>query len=208
VILVNTDLLSPEEYPTSIFDLLDEKYPAESIGIAYPLFGTTATHASALYAELGDAEAQAYFESLAARSIQVVDGNSVVRDKVAAGQLAFGLTDTDDACTAVENGDPVKIIFPDQGPGELGTLIIPNTVALIAGAPHPETAKTFIDYLLSSEVENALIELGWSHIAMRPIEAVPGCIETTDIQGMSVGLAEIYAWFTPVKQELTERFVR
>jgi len=208
VILVNTDLLAPEDYPDSIYDLLDEKYPAEKIGIASPLFGTTATHAAAIYTQIGTINARDYFISISSRGIQVVDGNSVVRDMVANGQLMFGLTDTDDACTAVEKGKPVKIIFPDQGLGQSGTLIIPNTVALIAGAPHPENAKIFIDYLLSPETENTLLESGWSHISLRKVDAGPSCIETKNIQGMEIGLTEIYHQFTLVKHELTEIFVR
>ncbi len=60
---------------------------------------------------------------------------------MADGQLAFGLTDTDDACGAVDRGSPVVIIVPDQKPGEMGTLVIPNTVAMIAGAPAHSRGK-------------------------------------------------------------------
>jgi iron(III) transport system substrate-binding protein len=50
--------------------------------------------------------------------VRVVDGNSVVRDLVADGQLAYGITDADDTCGAIESGRNVTIIIPDQGPGE------------------------------------------------------------------------------------------
>lgn len=53
VLLVNTNLISPDNYPDSIFDLLEPPLPGKQIGIAYPMFGTSATHAAALYAVLG-----------------------------------------------------------------------------------------------------------------------------------------------------------
>ena len=53
VLLINTDLLSPEDAPRSLFDLLKPQWQGQKIGIAYPIFGTTATHAAALYAHLG-----------------------------------------------------------------------------------------------------------------------------------------------------------
>ena len=81
----------------------------------------------------------------------------MVRDLVADGQIAFGLTDTDDACGAIESGKNVTIIIPDQGEGEMGTLVIPNTVALIAGAPRPAEAKIFMDYLLDRKQESAMV---------------------------------------------------
>lgn len=208
VLIANTDLLAEDEFPDSIFDMLDMDYPADQIGIAYPLFGTTATHAAALYVHMGDEDARHFFEELAGRDIQVVDGNSVVRDLVAAGELSFGLTDTDDACTAVENGEPVTIIIPDQGDGRMGTLVLPNTVAMIKGAPHPEEARVFIDYLLSMETAEALVESGWSHLSLRPLAVSPGCIDTASIKTMAVSLSDIYERFEPVKLDLTDIFVR
>ena len=64
VLLVNTDLVSPEDYPASIFDLLEPTWPTDQIGIAYPLFGTTATHSAALYASLGPDKGRAFFQEL------------------------------------------------------------------------------------------------------------------------------------------------
>ena len=48
-------------------------------------------------------------------------GNKQVAQKVAAGQFAFGLTDTDDAMIEVERGEPVAIVFPDQLENQCGT---------------------------------------------------------------------------------------
>jgi hypothetical protein len=82
------------------------------------MFGTASTQAAALYSCLGRERARAFFTSLNNRSVRVVDGNSVVRDLVADGQLAYGITDADDAGRAIESGRNVAIIIPDQGPGE------------------------------------------------------------------------------------------
>ena len=70
---------------------------------------------------------------------------------VAAGKLAFGLTDTDDAIVEIERGMPVAIVYPDQGDGESGSLLIPNTLAIIKGGPHPERARELLKYLLTAE---------------------------------------------------------
>ena len=77
---------------------------------------------------------------------------------MADGQIAFGLTDTDDALIEQAAGKPVAIVYPDQGEGQLGTLFIPNTIALIQGAPHGEDAKRLVDFLLSPKVERMLAE--------------------------------------------------
>ena len=46
--------------------------------------------------------------------------------------------------------------IPTASPDELGTLFIPNTLAIIKGAPHRKAAEALADYLLSPEVEAAL----------------------------------------------------
>lgn len=207
IFIVNTDLLAPSQYPRSVYDMLDDKYPGKTVGIAYPMFGTTATHAAALYGHLGNGKAREFFSSLNSRGVRVVDGNSVVRDLVADGQLSYGLTDTDDACGAVGSGKNVTIIIPDQGEGGMGTLVIPNTVALIAGGPHPAEAKVFIDYLLDKKQEAGMVGSGWIQIPVRDIPASP-CINSTGIKTMPVSYQDTYNALQPAQKDLIEIFIR
>jgi iron(III) transport system substrate-binding protein len=208
VFIVNTDKLTPDQYPHSVYDMLDSRYPGTTIGIAYPMFGTTATHAAALYSNLGKEKARAFFTNISQRQIRVTDGNSVVRDLVVNGQLSYGLTDTDDACGAVEKGAHVVIIVPDQKPGEMGTLVIPNTVALIAGSPHPAEAKTFIDYLLDKKTEDALVASGWIQMPGRDVPTKTSCMNTTGIKTMDVSYQDVYNGIPATQKDLTEIFIR
>lgn len=208
VLLVNTRRLGTTPAPGSIYDFLDERYPADSLGIAYPMFGTTSTHAAALYAVLGRTKAQEFFNRLDNRGIRVVDGNSVVRDLVANGQLIFGLTDTDDACGAVERGAPVIIVFPDQEPTGMGTLIIPNTVAVIARAPHEQEAQQFTDYLLSRNTEAELVHSGWIQIPARDVGAGNLCMNTGNIRMMNTSYPEIFPYLAESQQDLRRIFIR
>lgn len=208
ILLVNTQLLQPSEHPDSIFDLLEENYPANRVGLANPLFGTTATHAAALYALLGAERAHQFFEALKKRGVQIVDGNSVVRDKVVSGELIFGLTDTDDACSAIQKGAPVQIVMPDQDSDAIGTLIIPNTVAMIANAPHPEPAKRLLEYLLSPAVERRLLGSGWMNFATRPIDFELPCPLPQEFKRMAVEYPDIYAMLERSQADLRELFLR
>jgi iron(III) transport system substrate-binding protein len=208
VLLVNTQRLGTTPAPGSIYDFFDERYPADSLGIAYPMFGTASTHAAALYAVLGRDEAQAFFNRLSDRGVRVVDGNSVVRDLVANGQLTFGLTDTDDACGAVERGAPVIIVIPDQETNGLGTLIIPNTVAVISGAPHEQEARQFVDYLLNRDTEAELAQSGWIQIPVRDGGIVNPCMNSTGIRRMNTSYSEIFPYLAQSQQDLRGIFIR
>lgn len=166
VIVYNTNLIpNPKDAPASIEAFRDPEYMGRST-IALPLFGTTATHVAVFFSEWGPDVARQWFLDLKQNKVLISPGNATVRDRVAVGELPFGWTDTDDAVGAMLDGKPVGMVFPDQE-GE-GTLLIPNTVCLMAGAPHPNAGKRLIDYLLSAEVEAQLAQARSRQIPLRP----------------------------------------
>ena len=155
VIAYNTKLVKPEDAPQSVFDLADRKWRGQ-VAMADPRFGSTSFHVSALYALAGDEKMDDFFRRLKANDVRIVDGNSVVRDMVARGEVKVGLTDTDDVNVAIEDGQPIAMVLPDRN--GLGVPVMPNMTSLIANAPHPEEGKKLIDYLLSPDVERQLAQ--------------------------------------------------
>lgn len=165
VLIVNTNQIAEARWPKSINDMTDPQW-YDRVGMAKPLFGTTATHAACLFSVWGEEKAEEFFRSVK-RNAHILAGNKQVARAVATGQLAFGLTDTDDALIELEAGMPVTIVYPDQAEGELGTLFIPNTLALIEGSPHPEAAEQLLSFLLSADVERRLAEGPSGQIPLR-----------------------------------------
>lgn len=169
VIAYNTKSVTPTDAPQSVFDLADPKWKGQ-VAMADPRFGSTSFHVAALYAAAGDEKMDNFFRRLKANDVRIVDGNSVVRDLVARGEVKVGLTDTDDVNVAIQNGQPVGMVLPDKD--GLGVPVMPNMVSLIASAPHPEEARKLIDYLLSADVERQLAQ---SEAVQIPLHAgVPG----------------------------------
>jgi iron(III) transport system substrate-binding protein len=185
VLVVNTNQVPAERLPKSVRDMTDPQW-YERCGIAKPLFGTTATHVACLFAVLGDADAKELLLGIK-RNARVMSGNKQVAEAVAAGTLAFGLTDTDDALVEQEKGMPVGIVYPDQAADQMGTLFIPNTLALIKDSPHPEEAQKLLDYLLSAAVERRLAEGPSAQIPLRPgVAASPRVKTPRDVKAMEV----------------------
>lgn len=206
VFIVNTNLLKKEEYPKSIFDYAT--FPdASSIAIAKPLFGTTATQVAALYAKLGKDKVYELFSKIESSKVNIVDGNGAVRDLVASGKLKYGLTDTDDALSAMEKGLPVDIVFPDQGKEMIGTLVIPNSVGIIKNSPNRKNAELFVDYLLKKETMKKFIESGWCQVTTLDIE-VKSKINTKDIKIMDVSFEEIFKMLEPSSKDMTNLFIK
>lgn len=155
VIAYNTKLVKPEEAPQSVFDLADARW-RDQVAIADPRFGSTSFHVAALYAAAGDQKMDDFFRQLKTNGVHVVAGNSVVRDLVVRGEVKVGLTDTDDVNVAIENGQPIAMVLPDNR--GLGVPVMPNMASLIADGPHPDEGRRLIDYLLSADVERQLAQ--------------------------------------------------
>jgi iron(III) transport system substrate-binding protein len=206
VLIYNKQMVKADEVPRSIFELTGPRWKGR-IALAYPLFGTTATHCAAWFASLGEEKAKAYLEALKANEVMVTDGNASSRDRVADGTVALGFTDTDDAYVAMGQGHPVDLLWPDQE--GLGTLLIPNTVALIRGGPNPEAGRQLIDFLLSSRVEEMLAQAESGQIPLRPTVNRPSHVPRLDqIKVMNADYEKIADWMEPSGQFLQRLFVR
>jgi iron(III) transport system substrate-binding protein len=191
VLIVNTNRVrKPADRPRSLFDLTQPRWKGR-VGMAKPQFGTTATQAACLFQVLGKDDAKKYYRDLLANGVRIVPGNKQVAEGVGREQPDFdvGITDTDDAIAELKAGHPVEIIFPDRDGSpkypRMGTLFIPNTVAIVRGGPNPEGARQLVDYLLSAEVETQLAEADSRQIPLNPaVKAqLPKQIERPKHQG-------------------------
>jgi iron(III) transport system substrate-binding protein len=184
VIVYNTKHVRPEDVPQSIFDLADSRWRGK-VAIANPQFGTTRTHAAALFAALGPQRAQQFFTDLRKNDVRIVDGNAAVKNLVAravpnASPVYVGLTDTDDVLAGQAEGEPIAMIYPDQD--DFGTLVIPSTVCLVAGAPHPEAGKRLVDYLLSAEVRAEMTAAGTGYSPLASAERDASAVRAMEVQ--------------------------
>jgi len=189
ILLYNTNLVSMDEKPLSIFDLTKPVLRGQ-VAIANPLFGTTSIHMAALFIILGDEKAKKFMNDLKANGVKIVSSNSEVRRLVARGEVRVGITDTDDANVAIKEGNPVKVVFSDQS--GIGTLIMPNMVCLIKNSPNQENGKKLIDYLVSRDVEKSLAFAMCAQMPLRYDVRTPADVLTIDaVKGMNVNYHDV-----------------
>jgi iron(III) transport system substrate-binding protein len=207
ILIVNTKLVPEDQRPKSIYDLADPKWKGK-VAIARPVAGTTATHAACLFAALGEETAKDFFRSLRANDVQILGGNKQVAQSCAAGQIAFGLTDTDDAIIEIERASPLAIVYPDRQPDQLGTLFIPNTLAIIRGCPHPDAARALVDFLLAAPVEAQLARGPSAQIPLNPKVDIESRVETTKtVKAMAVDFAAAARQWNAAARFIEEEFL-
>lgn len=205
VLIVNTAQV-PDGGPTSYRDLLDPRWKGRC-AIAKPLFGTTATHLAALHAALGADGLRDLLRGLVANGVQVVAGNATVKDMVCRGEVAWGLTDTDDLNLALLAGSPVRAVFPDQQEGGAGTLLIPNSAAIVKGAAHTAEARALVDHLVSAEVEAALAASRSAQVPLRAGTARPAWIPQT-LRTLDVPWEQVAASLGPARELVKAELLR
>lgn len=208
ILVYNTNLLGKADLPASILELTGDKWKGR-VSMGNPLFGTTATHAVALFSQLGSDRALDYYRNLKSNELLVVEGNADSKDRVSRGEVALGFTDTDDASLARLNKEPVDIVFPDQGQDQMGALVIPNTVSLIRNCPHPAEGKKLIDFLLRRETEQALAASGSAQMPVRKGIPVPaGVLSLDSIKPMPVDWNSVESHIQDVSGFMNKMFVQ
>ncbi len=188
VLIVGSDIAEP---PRSVLDLADPAWRGRAV-LANPLFGTTTSHVAALFVSLGDEEAKAFLDRVRANGVVLTTSNGDSADRVASGEAAFSLVDSDDAIARLRRGDPVRMVIPDQEEGGLGCFVVPNAVILVHGGPHPEAARRLADFLLSPETEKQLAEADCAQIPLHPEVPVPADLPALEgIRTMDVPWAAV-----------------
>src|SRR5690349_14604984 len=150
--VINTNKLTLADAPKSLLELTNSKWHGK-VALAFPQFGTTATHFHALKQSWGEAGWLAWCRGFAANKPFVVDGNSVVVKFVTRGEAWIGLTDSGDVFAGQREGAPVVML-----PLNDEQLLIPNTVGVIRNAPHSDNAQKLFDYLQRREIAEKLVQ--------------------------------------------------
>lgn len=153
-LVINTNQLTNPNCPRTLIALTNAACRGK-IALAYPLFGTTATHFLALRQTWGNERWENWCRALVANQPLLVDGNSVVVKMVGSGEAWVGLTDSDDIEAGKREGLPIESLWLYNE-----SFNIRNTAAVIRNAPHAVEADKLVHFLQSGDVEHRLIQAG------------------------------------------------
>jgi iron(III) transport system substrate-binding protein len=153
VIMYNKKLVSEAEKPNAWKDVLDQKWKgkvayadASKSGSSYTLLITWLT----VY---GKNDAGWKFVEDLLRQCKVLPKSSMTYQGVATGEYPIGLTFEQAAFEYLKGGAPIGLIYPSEG-----TAITLDGSAVIKNAPHPNAAKLFLDFTVSKEMQELMVE--------------------------------------------------
>lgn len=149
VLMVNRDRLAEDALPTpaSMTDLAGPRWRGR---IVMPVFTNEYVVAwlSALRLARGDAWTEDFFRRLRDTRPILVAGGTQVREAVSRGEAAVGIANHYYYHLQVAEGSRnIAVVYPDQGPDDMGVLVSPTGMAVIMGGPNPAGARRFVDFL-------------------------------------------------------------
>ncbi|MDP2970776.1 MAG: extracellular solute-binding protein, partial [Deltaproteobacteria bacterium] len=101
----------------------------------------------------GEKEGWAYNRLLAAQLARFSTGSVDTTHLVNRGEIPIGVAQPQmNAMSARADGYPVRDLLPDK------TILVPEAVALLKGAPNEATAKIFLDWLFSLDGQKCVLE--------------------------------------------------
>jgi iron(III) transport system substrate-binding protein len=187
VILYNSNEISKEEAPKDWDELLDPKWKDELI-IRYPLAsGTMRTIFSAMiyrtYKDTGSPEeGYEWLRKLDENTKEYSANPEIMYNQVAKGVGTLSVWNMPDTVMlAKEKGYPFDFVIPESG-----TPVLTEGIAIIKGAPHPNAAKAFYEFVNTPEAAKLLAEKYYRIPTRNDVKDLPEWISNTEIKPMEI----------------------
>ncbi len=139
--------------PKTWHDLLDPIYRGNVVHTLPYASGTMHETIEILMQAFGEKEAWKYLRLLAAQLARFSTGSTDTTQLVARGEVPIGIAQPQmNAMAARKDGFPVRDLLPEK------TILVPEAVALLKGAPNEKVGKIFLDWLYSDDGQKYVLE--------------------------------------------------
>jgi iron(III) transport system substrate-binding protein len=148
VMSYNTRLVPPATAPKNYQDLLDSRWKGNLV-----LEQTAVEWFAALMQHWGEERGLSYMRRLAGQNLKILNGNTLIAQLIAAGEYPAAVS---------LNGPRVELTKRRGAPIDWAaldpTVVDIVTLGIAAHAPHPNAAKLYLNFVLSREIQEGLLE--------------------------------------------------
>jgi len=178
VMMYNTKLVPAGQEPKSWADLLDPKWQGK---IAMPdaaKSGSAYTTVVTILHAIGRDDNKGWdFIKKLVPNMKVLGSSTQPPKGTNDGEYAIALTHEEGAVKYVAAGGPVKVVYPAEG-----TSNVPDAVAIIKGAKHPNNAKLFVDFMVSKELQETVVKTLNRRSVRTDVAPTPGLADIKSIK--------------------------
>lgn len=202
VIAYDSQQVSAEQVPDSVFDLTDPQWSGQ-VGIA-PTNASFQSFVTAMRLTAGDEATEEWLNGLVANNVQTYEKNGLILDAVNAGQIQLGLINHyywyEAASEVGEEAMLAQIAF--AAPGDPGALVNVAGVGIVTTGDSPE-ARELVNYLLSDPAQEYFANETFEYPLVSTVDAAEGLPAIEDLQGPPVLLEQLEE--LPATQEMLAR---
>jgi iron(III) transport system substrate-binding protein len=149
VIAYNTEELSENNVPDSVFDLTDSRWEGR-VGVA-PTNASFQAFVTAMRLQQGEDKTRAWLEDLKANGVRFYEKNTPIVEAVASGEIDLGLVNHYYLYLVKEEQPGAQVanhFLPGNDPG---ALVSAAGVGVLDSTDNREDAEAFVEFLLSDE---------------------------------------------------------
>jgi iron(III) transport system substrate-binding protein len=172
VLVYNRDMVDESELPGSVSDLTAPRWKGK-VGLA-PSNGSFQDFVTAMRAIEGEDAAEAWLRGMVANDAQTYANNNAIVEAVGRGEIPVGLVNHyyNHRFLAEDPGLPSRNHQFDDG--DIGNLVIPSSVSVLASSSHKEDAERFVAFLLTEESQRYFAEETFEYPLVAGVEPADG----------------------------------
>jgi len=157
-LVYSTERVTEADLPAAITDLTDEKYKGR---VAWaPTNGSFQAFVTAFRVAHGDDAAKAWLEGMIANDAKAYRNNGTQIEAIANGEVDFGLVNNYYLGRYLARDAKYPVAQTHFGAGDIGNLLNVAGAGIVAASDNQETARKFIDYLLSPTAQQYITTQG------------------------------------------------
>ena len=157
VLVYNTDLVSDDELPETVWDLVDPEWSGR-IGIA-PTNGSFVAFVTGMLLAEGEERTREWLEGIAANDPVIFDGNGPIVDATVAGDLDVGLVNHYYLLQRIAELGEVPANNHYFGDGDPGSMVMATGAGILASSDQQDASAELIRHLLSAESQAHFLSL-------------------------------------------------
>jgi len=157
VFVYNTDLVSEDELPETVWDLVEPEWSGR-FGVA-PTNGSFVAFVTGMLLAEGEDRTREWLEGIAANDPVIFEGNGPIVDAVVAGDLDGGLVNHYYLLQRIAELGEVPAANHFFGDGDPGSMVMATGAGILASSDQQDAAAELIRYLLSAESQEHFLGL-------------------------------------------------
>jgi iron(III) transport system substrate-binding protein len=188
VLVYNTEALSEDEVPDSVFELVDPRWDGR-IGFA-PTNASFQAFVTAMRLSVGDEATRQWLLDLEELSPKVYEKNTPIVEAAAAGEIDVGLVNHYYLYLVREEQPDAPVENHFLEPGDPGALVSVAGAGVLSSSDQGDDAERFVEFLLSDEGQRFYVEEAEEaeYPLVAGIEPKPGLPPLDELDGPDVDL--------------------